>query len=144
MTEYTREQAAHDRVAYGLSLNNLTNAQHEAATARRAFSVTSVRSPINKGVKTMTTGLGAITNTDHQTPFDAGIVDEFGNVIADDDGLVVTPIDVTDTDDNGVRTYLLDDDGFPQIGQVDVDGVYDEDAEIDCLKAKAKALEDGV
>jgi hypothetical protein len=33
----------------------------------------------------MTNGLGTITNTDHQTPFDAGIVDEFGNVIADDD-----------------------------------------------------------
>jgi hypothetical protein len=98
MTDYTREQAAHDRVAYGLRLDNLTNTQHEAAAARRALSATLVRSPI----------------------------------------------DVTDTDDNGVRTYLLDDDGFPQIGQVDVDGVYDEYAEIERLNAKAKALEDGV
>ena len=34
------------------------------------------------------------------------------------------PIDVTDTDCNGVRTYLLGDDGFPQIAQVCVSGVY--------------------
>ena len=34
------------------------------------------------------------------------------------------PIDVTDTDSNGVRTYLLGNDGFPQIAQVCVSGVY--------------------
>jgi cysteinyl-tRNA synthetase len=61
MTEYTREQSAHDRAAYGLRLDNLTNTQHEAATARRAFSATSVRSPINTGVKTMTNGPGRLT-----------------------------------------------------------------------------------
>jgi hypothetical protein len=97
MTEYTREQAAHDYISYGLRLDNLTNTQHKAAAARRALSATLVRSPI----------------------------------------------DVTDTDDNGVRTYLLDDDGFPQIGQVDVDGFYDEYAEIDRLNAKVKALGGG-
>jgi hypothetical protein len=40
------------------------------------------------------------------------------------------PIDVTDTDSNGVRTYLLGDNGFPQIGRVCINGVYEEAATI--------------
>jgi hypothetical protein len=53
------------------------------------------------------------------------------------------PIDVTDTDCNDVRTYLLGDDGFPQIAQVDVNGFYDEYAELERLNAEFKSLEGG-
>jgi hypothetical protein len=65
---------------------------------------------------TMTIGLGTITNTDHQTPFDSGVVDKFGNVLADEAAVMTTEtnapnmINVTEFDDDGVIT-MLDDGG---------------------------------
>jgi hypothetical protein len=41
----------------------------------------------------MTNGLGTITNTDHQTPFDSGVVDKFGNVLADEAAVMTISIE---------------------------------------------------